>query len=77
LEIRLQQDFTQKAGNEYNIGYPMHRICQDDRLDFNHFDEVLKVFEPYLDERHVKFNEVFRKKEDVRKVYSTPSHSTN
>lgn len=70
LEIRLQQDFTSLAGNEYNIGYPMHRIDQNDRFDWKHFDEVLKVFEPYLDERHVKFNEVFRKKDDLQKIHS-------
>ena len=70
LEIRLQQDFTSLAGNEYNIGYPMHRIDQNDRFDWKHFDDVLKVFEPYLDERHVKFNEVFRKKDDLQKIHS-------
>ena len=67
LEIRLQQDFTKKEGNECN-DFPLHRICQDDRFDFRHFDSVLKVFEPYLQDRHERFNEVFHKKEQLEKT---------
>ncbi len=71
LEIRLAQDFTRKDvnGNTSNIGWPMHRICQLDNEDFAHFDDVLGLFEPYLEKRHFEFNKVFDKKEHIQKIY--------
>lgn len=70
LDIRLSQDFTRKDvnGNERNIGWPIKRICQNDNEDFAHFDDVLKVFEPYLQDRHREFNETFKTKEHEYKI---------
>lgn len=69
LDIRLSQDFTRKDvnGNTSNIGWPMHKISQIDNEDFAHFDDVLKVFEPYLQKRHFKFNELFNRKDELQK----------
>lgn len=73
IEIRQMQDFSASGlnGNEPNSGFPMHRIDQNSREDFAHFDEVLKVFEPYLDKRHKERNAVYRRKEQLNKSRKT------
>lgn len=72
IEIRLSQDFTRKDvnGNVSNTG--QNRLLQVNQLsreDFAHFDDVLRVFQPYLDKRHEDFNEVFKKKEHLHKIH--------
>lgn len=69
MEIRMMQDFSSAGlnGNEVNNGQGMKRISQVSRSDFAHFDEVLEVFQPYLEKRHFMLNSVYDRSNELRK----------
>lgn len=80
IEIRLSQDFTRcdvngNLPNEPLVvnGYRgfggLWYIDQYRKEEWNHFDDVLKVFEPYMEDRHKKFNETFNKRDELTKIH--------
>lgn len=69
FEIAMMQDFSKRNvnGNILNHTFSLKRINQDSREDFRHFDEILKVFGPYMEKRHNQLNETYDKKNELRK----------
>ncbi len=73
LEIRLMQDFTKIGlnGNQSNFSSRTYKkVSQYFREDFEHFDDVLKVFDSYLHKRHERLNDTYNKKNELRKKFN-------